>query len=139
MRSIVRSTLRNLIATAIPSATVLKYRKADPKGVSPLIMVCSGGTNRPRATLKGSFPVHTIRIYSLVLHSDPGTGWTEELAEDLLDAHEEVISQVLDDNQKVEGVWQRISYTDASEAERVQIGGVSYLLEVMLLDVQEFK
>jgi hypothetical protein len=140
MRKLARTTLAGLIQTALPTATVLKYRKADPKGVSPLIMVCSGGTRRDKKTLEGSFPAHTLRIYNMVLHSDTSVGstWNEEKAEDLLDDQEETIASVVDSNQKTEA-WKRLVYVDTSIAERVEIGGVPYLLEVIQVEVQELK
>ena len=140
MRKLARSTLAALLQTALPDATVLKYRKADPKGVSPLIMVCSGGTGRDKKTLEGSFPAHSLRIYNMVLHSDDSEGstWNEEKAEDLLDDNEETIASVVDQNQKT-AAWKRLVYVDTSIAERVEIGGVPYLLEVIQLAVQELK
>jgi hypothetical protein len=140
MRKQARTVLAQLIQTALPSATVLKYRKADPKGVSPLIMVCSGGTGRDKRTLEGSFPAHTLRVYSMVLHSDPEAvpPWTEEQAEDLLDDQEETIASVVDQNQKTDA-WKRLLHLDTSIAERVEIGGTPYLLEVIQFEVQELK
>jgi hypothetical protein len=140
MRKQSRTTLAGLIQTALPDATVLKYRKADPKGVTPLVMVCSGGTRRDKKTLEGSFPTHTLRVYSLVLHSDtkPGSNWNEEKAEDLLDDIEDTIASVVDQNQKTDA-WKRLTHLDTSVAERVEIGGIPYLLEVIQLNVQELK
>ena len=138
MRSLVRTILRDLIAEALPNATVLKFRKADPKGVSPLVMVCSGGSRRPRTTVKGSMPNHTIRVYSMVIHSDKEAGFTEEMAEDLIDSNEQAIGEVIDGNQKTVA-WKRIEPADESIVERVEIGGVLYLLEIMLFSVEELK
>lgn len=140
MRKEARSTLATLLQAAMPTATVLKYRKADPKGVSPLIMVCSGGTKRDKRTLEGSFPTHTLRIYNMVLHSDTteGSDWNEEKAEDLLDDNEQTIASVVDQNQKTDA-WKRLVYVDTSLAERVEIGGTPYLLEVIQFEVQELK
>lgn len=136
-RSKSRIALAGLLSAGLPDGTtVLKYRKADPKGVSPMVQVVSGGTARPKATLRGSFPQHDLRIYVLVLHSDPEGSWTEEMAEDKLDQLEDMISEIIDRNQKVEGVWKSISYAEGSIAERVQIGGVPYLLEVIPLQIE---
>lgn len=138
MRKTIRAQFATLIGNVLPNATVWPYRKADPKGVSPLVMVCSGGTARPRVTMKGSFPKHSIRVYSLVIHSaeDQEDPWTEAQAEDLLDDIEEAIKGVIDNNQKTD-YWKSIEYEQPTEAERVVISGVPYLLEVYLLTFNE--
>ncbi len=75
----------------------------------------------------------------MVLHSDAANGWTEEKAEDLLDDNEEAIARVIDENRHVEGVWKSILRLARSDAERVEIGGNPYLLEVILLDFEELQ
>jgi len=105
------------------------YRPATFDGKSPVVCVTSAGSNRERLDYSGSrqnlfyYTIHTFVLYA-------ASGWTEANAEDRLDAIEQGIADVINDNPQTAN-WNDIDYDGRSTRTDVAIGGDEYIMEAI--------
>lgn len=131
-RKTVRAALAALIAAGVPSLQkVYDYRVSDFGGQSPVATVSASGTGRERATFQGSQALMYFQVDVFALYSD-GANWGEDDAEDAIDDIEAGIAAVVDANQKTEH-WHSLSLEGRSQRIDVEIGGVEYVRELMVL------
>ena len=141
-----RETVRDYLATLLTAQlvttdktvkAVYNYRIGDFQGLSPVVVVSSGGSNREQIS---AMPQPGVRnaVFLLTVHvfvRYAATSWTEAQAEDRLDLIEKTIVDVLDANPRVTNVWQAIDYQADSVRDDVVIGGKDYIRETIQLGV----
>lgn len=135
-----RKDVRELLAAMLPAyATQLKatyaYKAADFGGKSPIACVTSDGTTRERVTARdfGAQPFY-VTVHFFALYAD-ATVWTEQDAEDQLDALEAALVDLITANQH-SVCWQAIEYAGRSgPIDLLTIGGVDYRHEAVPLAV----
>jgi hypothetical protein len=125
-----------LVGTGLPVQAVYAYRVGDLGGQSPVVVVSSAGSERPRMTAAGGRTTVLLQVDVFVLYSDEGT-WGEDDAEDRLDLIEKTIAETLHDNQ-VTTNWQAVDYAARSERVDVEIGGLEYAREMIPLRVEVY-
>ena len=125
-----------LVGTGLPVQAVYAYRVGDLGGQSPVVVVSSAGSERPRMTAAGGRTTVLLQVDVFVLYSDEGT-WGEDDAEDRLDLIEKTIAETLHDNQ-VTTNWQAVDYAARSERVDVEVGGLEYAREMILLRVEVY-
>lgn len=142
-----RETVRDYLATLLTAKlvttdekvkAVYNYRIGDFSGLSPVVVVWSGGSNREQIS---AMPQPGVREAIFYLNVNvfvryAATGWTEAQAEDRLDLIEYTIVGVLDNNPKVANVWDAIDYEGRSMREQTVIGGKTYLQEAIPIGVR---
>lgn len=143
-----RETVRDAFVTLLrasltgagnPAEYVYGYRVGDFLGWSPVVVVSSAGSARQRMTVQGGWHKVYLQVDTFVLYSD-GDDWTEGMAEDRLDLLESSIAAVIDANQ-VTAQWKAINYTGVNQRSAridVEIGGVEYARESMLLEFETY-
>lgn len=139
-RKVLRQALAALLTTEVHGAqAVYAYGKALLKGESPVLAVTSAGSERERLTFQGSRLTATFDVHVFVIHRAPADGWTEENAEDLLDALEQQIASACDKNPTRVNGWGLLRYGGPSDARApVKIEGVDYLYETIAIEMQEY-
>jgi hypothetical protein len=125
-----------LVGTGLPAQAVYAYRVGDLGGQSPVVVVSSAGSERPRMTAAGGRTTVLLQVDSFVLYSDEGT-WGEDDAEDRLDLIEKTIADTLHANQATTN-WQAVDYAAQSERVDVEVGGLEYAREMILLRVEVY-
>lgn len=140
-RETVRDAMAALLNTALvgaglPAQAVYAYRVGDLGGQSPVVVVSSAGSERPRMTAAGGRTTVLLQVDSFVLYSDEGT-WGEDDAEDRLDLIEKTIADTLQANQATTN-WQAVDYAAQSERVDVEVGGLEYAREMILLRVEVY-
>lgn len=132
-----RARLAELLRVYYPGfQQVWAYMRGDFKQNTPVAEVVSAGTLRERLTGQGSIakPFY-IDIFVYALYSDQAGTWTEEDAEDTLDAVEAAVDQMVNEQRKND-VWISIQYDQRSQVlPNFQMGGVIYRREVIHLAV----
>lgn len=141
---ITRETARDYLASLLDTALVdgdprlayevVSYRKVDMEAHSPVVMVYSGGTSRPRATLIG----HASQVYLWVdiwIATTGEGGYTEADAEDRMDDIEQAVANVIDSNYAASGYWNSIMYDGRSIVVDVppEVAGIPYIREMIPL------
>ncbi len=136
-RATVRQALAGLLEAALvgsgkPAQAVYGYQVGDFAGQSPVVVVASGPMERTR---RGFGPCWhskaTLLVYVFVAYAAAG-GWTEEDAEDALDAIEAAIADVVLANSS-NATWDGLTYEEPTEPDGIAIGGVEYRREVIRL------
>lgn len=125
-----------LVGTGLPVQAVYAYRVGDLGGQSPVVVVSSAGSERPRMTAAGGRTTVLLQVDVFVLYSDEDT-WGEDEAEDRLDLIEKTIAETIHSSQ-VTANWQAVDYAAQSERVDVEVGGLEYAREMILLRVEVF-
>lgn len=129
-RAAIRTTFADLLTAALvgedlPAQAVYAYQVGDFAGQSPVITVSSAGSGHGPLTFGGSSARVQIDVHCFVRYADPASGWTEQDAEDTLDAIATEIAALVAARQR-SAHWQAIDYRGDSEADFLPIGGVEY-------------
>jgi len=114
-RSTVRAQLAAMLANAIPSAQAIHdHEPGDLGTASPVIVVSSQGSDRPRMTFQGNSSVFTfnVDIYTLAAESESGA-YTYDDSADVVDMCEAQLAAFVAANQE-NGVWSTIQYAGPS-------------------------
>lgn len=125
-----------LVGTGLPVQAVYAYRVGDLGGQSPVVVVSSAGSERPRMTAAGGRTTVLLQVDVFVLYSDEDA-WGEDEAEDRLDLIEKTIAETIHSSQ-VTANWQAVDYAAQSERVDVEVGGLEYAREMILLRVEVF-
>lgn len=125
-----------LVGTGLPVQAVYAYRVGDLGGQSPVVVVSSAGSERPRMTAAGGRTTVLLQADVFVLYSDEDA-WGEDEAEDRLDLIEKTIAETIHSSQ-VTANWQAVDYAAQSERVDVEVGGLEYAREMILLRVEVF-
>lgn len=127
-RADVRTAFYQLLAANLTGAQQTKNGFVDDfEGQSPVVAVASGGTGRQQLSLRGSQPKVLLEVYVFTLAT---TG-----ADDILDALEAQIAQVIEDNQFA-ARWSAITYTADTEVGFITaIDGAEYRRERIALSI----
>ena len=137
-----RQTVREQLAVAIaPYMTsaqgVYDHQPSNDDDGSPLTMVLSAGADRGRETTGGFGAEFLYEIRNLVKHVDANAGWTEENAEDALDAMELEVATFVDQAGGKSANWDYVRYVEgASLIVKTVFGGKPYLQESIQLAVR---
>lgn len=136
-----RTDVRQLIARLLPVyytgfQQVWAYQCGDFQQQTPVAEVTSAGTLRERVTARGTLPKpFYIDITVYALYSDQAGTYTEEDAEDVLDAAEAAVDAMVVANPS-NALWMSIGYADRSQVlPNFLQGGVVYRREVIRLQV----
>lgn len=142
-REVVRSAFAallqaKLVGSGLPVQQLYDYLVGDFGGMSPVVVVSSGPIFRQQYSL-GEEWQNTIQIYiySFVLYSSPADSWTEENAEDAIDAIEKIVADVAHDNAS-NANWQTIRYLEPTTVFSTVIGGLEYKAELITLEFDVF-
>lgn len=135
-RKTVRTRLAALLKAAVPSASqVIDHYTNDFGGISPTVMVVSGGSMRPPLTARGQ----ATRLYLAIqvfVSAKTSDAWTDDQAEDLLDQIEYEIGQALDSSQvQNDGTWDSISQDSSSLIDKVVVND-PYLFESIPITIE---
>jgi len=110
------------------------YRPATFDGKTPIVCVSSAGSNREKIDFSGTRAnVFRFTVFVFVVYAD--TGWTNAQAEDRIDAIEQGIADVINDNQ-ITANWSSIDYDGDSARSDVMIGGQEYIMEAIPIGAQ---
>ena len=96
--------------TCTTAQAVYSYAVSDFKSQWPVVRVMSRGSERPPMTGAGIRSRFTFLVDVWVLFRDPAASWSEEDAENTLDALEQEIISWMTEHQGGE-VWTNIYYT----------------------------
>lgn len=136
-RADVRARLASLLQVYYTGfQQVWAYQKGDFQQQTPVAEVTSAGSMRERLTAQGSLakPFY-FDIFVYALYSDQAGTWTEEDAEDTLDAAEAAVDRLVNE-QRSSDLWTSIYYAERSQVlPNFQMGGVIYRREVIHLAV----
>ena len=130
-----------LVGTGKPCEAFYRYRVGDFAGKSPVGVLMSSGSKRPKISV-GVSALREITLYFdlyiFVAYADQSTGWTDENSEDKLDDVEKLVAEVVADHERNSGNWEALTMGDRSEtAEIVSVfGGMSYRREVFPLEMR---
>lgn len=106
-REPIRAAFAQLLTANVSGAQRIEDGFTDDLGgQSPVVVVASAGTNRTPLTLRGSLPKVDLDVYIFVLATAG--------ADDLLDALEQQVAEVVEQNQR-SARWSAIDYSAASE------------------------
>lgn len=132
------ATLLNtaLVGTGLPAQVVYGYRVGDLAGQSPVVVVSSAGSERPRFVADGGRTRVYLQVDVFVLYSDESS-WGEDEAEDRLDLIEKTIADTVHANQ-VTTNWQAADYAARTERIDVEVGGLEYAREMIPLRVEVY-
>lgn len=134
-RRTIRETIGAGLATAMTSAkAVYNHSKADFDGESPVVRISSESSERPGRTQQGVRSIFRYTIETWVLLSDRA-GWTEQDAEDTLDALEHELINWIVDNHNTSN-WSMLTYDGASTIFVGVDGGDSWLIERIPIRVE---
>jgi hypothetical protein len=136
-RKTLRAALAGVLTTEVTSAqAVYAYQKARLNGQTPVICVTSAGSSRERMTMRGGRLSALLDIHVFVLYSD-GASWTEAQAEDRLDDIEQQIAAAVEKYARSTS-WASLAYAERSDARTpVTLEGITYLHEVIPVEIQE--
>lgn len=128
-RRVIREALAAGLATACTDAqAVYAYANSNFKSRWPIVRVMSRGSERPPMTGAGIRSRFVFLVDVWVLFK--GEGWTEQQAEDTLDALEQQVIGWLTENQGGE-LWTNIYYGLPSTVDVVKIAGEPWLTEAI--------
>lgn len=135
-RAETRLELAKIIRGALPwLAAVYHYKKADLGGQSPVVVIASHGALPQQLAADAYWTTYYFGISSFVLYSSQVEGWTEDQAEDQNDTLLEELVYTLFEHRVTEW-WNSVVVLDRSYTSEVQIGGVNYLGEVMIVALE---
>lgn len=129
-----------LLAGTTKASTVLAYQPSVI-GATPAIYIRSISADRPPLTVRGKMTIFEFDILIVVLqaNSDASPPWTEDKAEDLMDAIEAEVCAVMSANRVVKDVWNVVNYARASEVRHFLEEGIPYLLEQIPITVEAYR
>ena len=127
-----------LVGSGKPAAAVYPYQVGDFRGATPVVVVTSGPMRRRLDSMGGCWRrAFQLWVYVFVAYAD-GSGWTEDMAEDAIDAIEDAIAAVVLDNLRTDA-WVSLAYSDAgTQLDPVAIGGVEYRRELITFEVETY-
>ena len=127
-----------LVGTGKPAQAVYPYQVGDFRGATPVVVVTSGPMQRRLDSMGGCWRrAFQLWVYVFVAYAD-GSGWTEDLAEDAIDAIEDAIAAVVLANLRTDA-WTSINYAAAgTQLDPVAIGGVEYRRELITFEVETY-
>lgn len=140
-RQVARYGLAQLLKEALVSTyaqAVYHYLKADFAGLSPVVVVASGGTRRQPYTAQGTRPTYNLTIHTFTRYAVPGTDWSEEDAELRMDVLDCQIGVILKANKGQTPYWKRIDYSEFTACGDVVVGGFDYRHEITPITVEAF-
>ena len=126
-----RDALTALLSTGVTSAqSVYGYQKGDLGSESPVVVVYSSGANHNPLTQQGNETRFFFNVDAYILYNDPdNASYNEDNAEDILDAVENEIAQVIEDNRSNGVIWGWMGYAGESVVLKIVLGGTTYLWE----------
>lgn len=135
-RADTRRKLAVAILGAVPEvAAAYHFKKADLGGQSPVIVVTSNGLRPQQLAADAYWTTYFFGINCLTLYSSQREDWTEEQAEDMNDTLIEQVVHALFEHRVTEW-WNSIVIIDRTFTDEVQIGGVNYLSEVLVIAME---
>lgn len=138
-RAEAREALASLLSNSVEAAAEVHAHKAgDLAGKSPVLVVLSAKSGRPKLTNRGSRSEFFLEVHSFVLDALQDGSWTEAQAEDKLDEIEQQVAQAVANNQE-NGDWNTIDYEGETKIREVIIGGNAYLEEIIPIKVGLFR
>jgi hypothetical protein len=117
-RSTIRTALAQLITAYVTSAqTVHSHEPGDLGSDSPIVVIASQGSDRPRLTFQGNQSAFSfaVDIYTLAAESASGAYSYADSA-NVVDACEAQLAALLAAQQE-NGVWSQIQYAGPSQIE----------------------
>jgi hypothetical protein len=111
---------------------VYKGQVADFGKARAAVVVSSGGGYATPFTVRTLIGHYDIAIDIFVLYADADANWDEEMAEDLLDDISDEVMNTIADNPTGRN-WHSIDWQDLSQTDPVQVGGVEYRHEKIIL------
>ena len=137
-RRVVREALAGGLRAACAGAqAVYAYGASDFRSQWPVVRVMSRGSNRPAVTAAGVRSQFVFLVDVWVLYKDAEAGWTEEDAENTLDALEREIISWIAANQGGE-TWTSIYYRGASTVDVALIAGEPWLTEAIQVTAEVY-
>ncbi len=138
-RRIARDALADLLSAALtgvgnPAQAFYGYPVKDFQGQSPTVILASSSSRRDQeaiATRREANLYYDIRIF--VRHVD--TNWTEQDAENALDAIEAAIDEVIAANRCTDD-WRWIEYDGQTSTDIVPVGGMDFRYERIPLRIE---
>lgn len=112
---------------------VYDYVPASPKGLSPIVAIAPGGSNR-----NGKPGVFLIVVNLLVVYAIPEEAISESDAWRELSKLELATAEGLGILSRAEGYWNSLTWADFSEVQVRVLDGYGYLHEAIPLEVQIF-
>lgn len=142
-RKPLRKKLASLLVTPLTgTATVKDFSPSDVKGLTPVVIVKSVGSERLKSDrYRGQSGRLFFEIHALVNYGKTNEAWTPALAQDLLDDIEKIIADTVNDNSgNAEDAteasrWTLLQLQQSSAIDVLQIEGVDYLHEVMFASI----
>ena len=127
-----------LVGSGKPAQAVYAYQVGDFQGATPVVAVTSGPMRRRLDSMGGCWRKgFELQVYVFVAYADRA-GWTEDMAEDAIDAIEDAIAAVVLDNLRTDA-WVSLAYADGgTQLDAVVIGGVEYRRELITFDVEAY-
>jgi hypothetical protein len=136
-----REALAQYFTEHLSSAeAVYAYQVSDFGGKSPVVYITSSGSSRKRLTGRGFDATFILNVHTFVLYPSENTGntYTERDAEAILDQLEYEIACAVENIQN-HALIKAISYDESSNADTTaEIGGETYLHEIIPLTVACF-
>lgn len=110
-RSTIRAALATLIAANVPSASlVIDHEPGDLGTESPIIVVSSQASERPRLTFQGNQSAFSFSVDIYTLGAETASGaYTYADSADVVDACEAELATMIAANQE-NGTWSQINY-----------------------------
>ena len=142
-RETIRDQLTSIFQTALvgtgkPAQVVYGYLKGDFGQQSPVVVVCSAGSEREKRTnstrTRNYFYFHVI---TFTLYSQESSSWGEDDAADRTDLLEKTIYDTIESN-KSNSYWADLSVDGKTEIDPVMISGEEYQREIILVKVLVF-
>jgi hypothetical protein len=114
-RATIRSALASLISAGVPSAQVVyDHEPGDLGSESPVIVVSSQGSERPRLTFQGTQSAFSFSVDIFTLAAESASGaYTYADSADVVDACEAELAALLANNQE-NGIWSQVNYAGPS-------------------------
>jgi len=115
-RRTVREQLTAMLALNMPSAQAFfDHEPGDLGSASPVVVVSSQGSNRPRMTFQGASAAFSFAVDIYTLAAETATGaYTYADSADVVDSCEAELAAFVAANQE-NGVWSTIQYAGSSQ------------------------
>lgn len=137
-RRVVREAIAAGLAETCDSAQVVyAYGASDFSAQWPVVRVMSKGSARPPMTGAGIRSQFVFLVDLWVLYKDTANNWSEQDAENTLDALEQEVIAWVTDNQGGE-LWTSIVYTAPSAVDVVAIAGEPWLTEAIQITAEVY-
>lgn len=136
-RSAIRKKLAELLEADLTTVEALySYQKTQFSEGMPVVRVMSAGSLRPPSIAAGNATRFYFVVQVWVLFSEIDGNWTEENADDTLDAIETEIADWVDQNQQVVGYWKTVQYAQRSTTRIIEEDGEAWLVEDIPLEIR---